>query len=132
MTPIDIRLTIAAHFRLMKTLCSMMPKIIERLRDAFLEARIITGKAIPPSVLDNQTAVFMEKFSSYRQMTFAPTEAGDLMMALIRQSETHSALNTNIFHCLSLSNRPCGVGDVYYPKRDNVTYESVSVFAFDS
>lgn len=135
-TPLDFRLTAAAQFRLLDMLCSLMKVTVEDLQAEFLTDQLVTEKAISFTSLNDQGNVIIEKFETFKQMTFPPMDANFLVMSIIRLSPFRSALHTNKFHLLAPD--PYYFFEYYalYPTNDHAIYHDVSfckeVFQFIS
>ena len=127
-TPLDFRLTAAAQFRLLEMLCSLMKVTMEDLQAEFLTGQLVTERAISFTSLNDQAKVSIEKFETFKLMTFPPVEASALVMLTIRMGPLHSALHTNKFHLVAPDPYYFFESDAFYPLNDHAIFDAVSFY----
>ena len=136
LTPLDFRLTAAAQFRLLGMLCSLIKVTMEDLQAEFLAGQLVTERAISFTSLNDQAKVFIEKFETFKLMTFPPVEASALVMLITRMGPLHSALHTNKIRLVTPDPYYVFESDAFYPRNDYAIFSAVSfckkVFRFIS
>ncbi|UJR12163.1 hypothetical protein I4U23_016340 [Adineta vaga] len=120
MTPLDFRLTAAAQFRLLGTMCSLMEATMEGLKEVFLTKEIVTKNTLSFVSLNKEADALIDKFQVFRDMSLVPDAASQVTIKFILTSRHHPALNFNSYQQMAPSSTLYQQQDTCYPIRDDI------------
>ena len=127
MTPLDYRLSAATQFRLLSSMCSSMREVIERLHDAFLTQQIVTRFALSPATFEQEVEALLDKFARFRDMALPPSLSTYVAIITSRLGGSHSTWNFFTYHQMIQGSDIYLEQNTLYPRRDNVSYQGVSL-----
>ena len=127
LTPLDFRLTAAAQFRLLSTMCSLSRSSIIKAQSGFSTKQLANPRASSLTSFSDQANALIKKFYATMNMQVTGTHGAQLFMTTIDTSAFYSALYTNQFETSVPGSGVYHAVPNGYPLHDNVTFNSVSV-----
>jgi hypothetical protein len=126
LTPLDFRLTAAAQFRLLSTMCSLSSNSIIKVQSGFFTEQLVNPRAASLTSFSDQANALTKKFYASLDTQLTGSHGAQLFMTTIDTSAFFSALYTNQFETSVPGSGVYHAVPNGYPLYDNVTFNSVS------
>lgn len=127
-TPLDFRLTAASQFRLLAVMCSDQTALMEDTQTRFQNGQFFTPNVLTESSFHATMDALLDKFRIKMDSEITTNTAAELVMLVIEQSQTQSALQTNALQFAVPSwHSFYPVVMASYPSNDAVSMTNVSL-----
>ena len=127
LSPLDIRLTAAAQFRLLALMCNFTQTTIGDAINVFLQEEIVNAHVIARPSFEIQTESLFSELNSRLDWSLRSQRVVQIVMFLVKQNNIHTAVNTNAFHLSVPGSNIYQSIDNYYPLNDNASFTQVSI-----
>lgn len=130
MTPLDIRLTISAQFRLLSIICASAMTGVGKAADKANKGKLVSAEVLSNHSFTVQMDIFFNKLLATLEVVIKASRGFKLIMHILVQSRIYSALHTDVFITSKPDSNQYSVINNYYPLHDNASFTNVRYLVF--